>query len=67
MNFTNEQDLKCMCGRKVLKCFNSSDSENMYFKLHFNKDTITNPKANYVSVVCKKCKSILFLEVGFKN
>lgn len=67
MNFTKEQDLKCECGRKVLKCFNSSDSENLYFKLHYSEDTIKNPTANYVGVVCKKCKRTLYLEVGFNN
>ena len=67
MDFTNEQALRCMCGKKVLKCFNSSDSENLYFKLHYGNNSITNPKAKYVSVVCKKCSTILYLEVGFKN
>ena len=67
MNFTNEQDLRCKCGKKVLKCFNSSDSDNLFFNLHYSKDTITNVKANYVGLVCKKCSTQLYLEVAFKN
>jgi|LGVF01.2.fsa_nt_gb hypothetical protein len=67
MEFTNGQDLRCKCGRKVLKCYNSSDSNSLYFKLHFDEESIKNLKSNYVGVVCKKCKSTLYLEVGFKN
>ena len=67
MNFTEEKDLRCKCGRKVLKCFTTSDSENTFFKLHYSKDTIKNDKANYVGLVCKKCSTQLYLEVGFKN
>ena len=53
--------------QKVLKCFNSSDSDNLFFNLHYSKDTITNVKANYVGLVCKKCSTQLYLEVAFKN
>ena len=67
MEFTNVEDLRCKCGKKIIKCFSSSDSENLYFKLHYDKSTIENEKANYVGLVCKKCSTQLYLEVGFKK
>jgi hypothetical protein len=67
MNFEEEKDLSCKCGRKIIKCFTTTDSKNTYFKLHYSKDTITNNKANYISLACKKCLNIVYLEVGFKD